>query len=52
MLNRNVPNKPNVRRGYQPRRIIKEGYQPTQSTTTQPPSKGSNVQPIQPTKKD
>lgn len=32
-------------RGYQPKKEINEGYQPTKSISTQPPNKGSNVQP-------
>ena len=31
--------------GYQPKKGINEGYQPTKSISTQPPNKGSNVQP-------
>lgn len=37
--------------GYQPKKEINEGYQPTKPISTQPPNKGSNVQPaaVQPT---
>lgn len=31
--------------GYQPRKVVKDGYQPTESGLSQPPNKGSNVQP-------
>lgn len=31
--------------GYQPKKSITEGYQPIKAITTQPPNKGSNVQP-------
>lgn len=35
----------NTNFGYQPKKGINEGHQPTKSISTQPPNKGSNVQP-------
>lgn len=37
--------KPETNYGYQPNKKIIEGYQPAESVKTQPPNKGSNVQP-------
>ena len=37
---------PNIElRGYQPKEGIDDGCQPTKSISTQPPNKGSSVQP-------
>ncbi len=43
--NTNFGYQPNEHRGYQPQKGINEGYQPSKSISTQPPNKGSNVQP-------
>lgn len=49
--NTNFGYQPNSeQRGYQPKKSIKEGYQPSKSISTQPPNKGSNVQPAKTTK--
>ncbi len=44
--NTNFGYQPNSeQRGYQPKKEINEGYQPSKLISTQPTNKGSNVQP-------